>query len=908
MYPYRDRQKHLLLYSGRKTQAIIGCYSPGAPILSCIRGGSASLQETIPMLTLDEIREYAGEDGLSSVLVEESRKKYGANVMTPPEREPLWKQYLKNFDDPIIKILIFAVTISAIVSVIEGSGILDTVGIIIAILLATGISFYNEYHSSREFDILNARRDEMVIKVIRDGNPTALPSREIVFGDRIILEAGDAIPADGWLVVSDELCCDESAFTGESEPSVKETGAKVLKGSFVTAGKGQMLTGAVGDSAEMGVIAATLGIDHATKTPLEAKLEDLAGLISKFGYVMAALICGTLILRGILLGDLTGFDLASAHHLLDYFMLAVVIVVAAVPEGLPMSVALSLSLAMRKMTRANCLVRRMIACETIGSATSVCTDKTGTLTKNQMEVAEASVTAPTKGTKTIPVTPAEWITLNAAVNGTAYLEEREDGRVAVIGNSTEGALLRWLRVNSIDYRHLRTEHPAARQYLFDGNRKRMSTVVELSGRRFLLVKGAPEILSGLCATTPDLSGVSVLASRAMRTLAFAHREITGDDERETGLSWDGYVGIRDPLRDDIAKSVACCQRAGIRVRMVTGDNPETAQAIAREAGIIRGGTVMTGKEFRTLSADNQVGAAKKLDVMARAEPMDKLLLVQALQKAGAVVAVTGDGTNDAPALKHADVGLAMGIAGTEVAREASDIILLDDSFASITSAVWWGRSLYENIQRFLLFQLTINVCACILVFIAPLLGYPEPFTIIELLWINIIMDTLAAFALCSEAPHCGLLGRQPVPRDAPIITPFMWVSILVTSAFLIIGGLVQLGTGFLGGETDAEIGTVFFAAFIMAAVFNGFNCRAMDGKMPEFFKGNPTFFVVMGAIVLVQVIIIQYGGAVFGTVPLTSGTWATIAVAAAVPVLVIGFLIRFLFNRHHAAQPTAAIP
>jgi Ca2+-transporting ATPase len=858
------------------------------------------------MLTLDEIREYAGVDGLTSPAAEESRKKYGANVMTPPERELLWKQYLKNFDSPIIKILLFAVILSAVVSLFSGSSLLDTAGIIIAILLATGISFYNEYRSSREFDVLNAHRDDMAVKVIRDGNPTLVPSRDIVVGDLILLEAGDAIPADSWLLVSDELFSDESAFTGESEPVRKETANKVLKGSFVTAGKGRMIAGAVGDAAEMGVIAATLGIDHATKTPLEEKLETLAGLISKFGYAMAALICGTLVIRGILVGDLTGLNLVTAKYLLQYFMLAVVIVVAAVPEGLPMSVALSLSLAMRKMTRANCLVRRLIACETIGSATSVCTDKTGTLTKNQMEVADASITAPSRPIL-VPKTPAEWITLNAVVNGTAHLEERENGRVIVIGNSTEGALLRWLREHAIDYRKLREEFPAARHYLFDGKRKRMSTVVEIGGRRFLLAKGAPEILSDLCTPAPDLSGVGVLASRQMRTLAFAHREITGTDETETGLVWDGYVGIHDPLRDDIAASVSRCQHAGIRVRMVTGDNPATAQAIAREAGIIQGGTIMTGKEFRELSAEEQVFAAKKLDVMARAEPLDKLLLVQALQKTGAVVAVTGDGTNDAPALRHADVGLAMGIAGTEVAREASDIILLDDSFASITSAVWWGRSLYENIQRFLVFQLTINFSACILVFIAPLLGYQEPFTIIEILWINIIMDTLAAFALCSEAPHPGLLDRTPVPRDARIITPFMWVAIAITGTFLIIGGLLQLGTGFLGGDTEAEIGTIFFAAFIIAAVTNGFNCRAMDGKMPQFFKGNPTFFLVMGGIVIVQVLIIQFGGEVFGTVPLSATEWVTVALAAAVPVLVIGFLIRHAFGWYRAAKKFPAV-
>jgi Ca2+-transporting ATPase len=845
------------------------------------------------MLTFEELRTLAGDSGLTTTQVPAFRKKFGTNAMTPPVREPFWRQYIKKFDDPIIKILLFAVAISAVVSAIMGSGFLDTIGIIIAILLSTGISFFNEYRSSREFDVLNAHRDDVAVKLVRDGHPVSVASRDVVVGDLILLEAGDAIPADGWVYSADGILIDESAFTGETEPAPKNVNSEVLKGTFITAGKGQMIAGAVGDSAQMGVIAASLGIDHATRTPLEHKLEDLARIISKFGYAMAILVSLSLFIRGILTGEVTGFNIESVNNILHYFMLAVVIVVAAVPEGLPMSVALSLSLAMRKMTKANCLVRRLIACETIGSATTICTDKTGTLTKNQMEVVESSVGKP-RHTFNLPSTPAEWVTLNAAVNSTAYLEERE-GKIIVIGNSTEGALLRWLKEQSYDYLQIRAETHVSKQYLFDGNRKRMSTVVHMGGKSWLLVKGAPEILATLCDQQPDLSGVSILASQAMRTLAFAHREISNSDEGETALVWDGYVGIRDPLRENIAQSVATCQNAGIRVRMVTGDNPETAQAIAGDAGILQGGRVMTGSAFRSLSTEEQVTAAQELDVMARAEPMDKLLLVEALQKTGAVVAVTGDGTNDAPALKHADVGLAMGIAGTEVAREASDIILLDDSFASITSAVWWGRSLYENIQRFILFQLTINFCACLLIFIAPLLGYPDPFTIIQILWINIIMDTLAAFALCSEAPHSGLMTRRPVPHDAPIVTRFMGVSIIITGIFIIIGGILQITTGFLGGTTTAEITTVFFAAFIITAVWNGINCRALDGRMPPFFRGNPTFFVVMVAIVIAQILIIQYGGAVFETVPLSLEQWVKIIIASA-SVLVVGFFLRIAFR------------
>jgi Ca2+-transporting ATPase len=668
--------------------------------------------------------------------------------------------------------------------------------------------------------------------------------------------------------------------------------AQVLKGAFITAGKGQMIAAAVGDSAQMGVIAASLGIDHVSLTPLEKKLESLARTISKFGYAMAILLFTSLIIRGMIFGEVTGIDMFTANNVLHYFMLSVVIVVAAIPEGLPMSVALSLSLAMRKMTRANCLVRRLIACETIGSATTICTDKTGTLTKNQMQVVETSVGHPMYTGNTTS-SPAEWVTLNAAVNSTAHLEERE-GKIIVIGNSTEGALLRWLKEQSYDYLQIRGKTQITKQYLFDSNRKRMSTVIHMGGRSWLLVKGAPEILAGLCTQKLDLSEVNVLASRAMRTLGFAHKEIINGDETETGFVWDGFVGIRDPLRDNIHQSVAICQNAGIRVRMVTGDNPETARAIAQESGILQGGTVVTGAFFRTLLEDEQVDSARNLDVMARAEPLDKLLLVKALQKTGGVVAVTGDGTNDAPALKHANVGLAMGMAGTEVAREASDIILLDDSFASIASAVWWGRSLYENIQRFILFQLTINFCACILFFIAPMLGYPEPFTVLQILWINLIMDTIAAFALCSEAPHKGLMSHKPIPQDAKIVTPFMWLSIIVTASFLIVAGILQLATGFLGGITPAEISTVFFAAFIIAVVWNGINCRALDGKMPPFFKGNPTFFFVMAAIVVLQVLIIQFGGSVFNTVPLSFEQWVKI-IGATASILVVGFLIRIIY-------------
>ena len=842
------------------------------------------------MLTRNDIVNLVGDKGLTAPQVTTMRQRFGRNEMTPPKREPLWKQYLKEYDNPIIKILLVALCISFAIAIFHTDTFFDTVGILVAVILATAISFFNEYRSSKEFEVLNAHRDDISVKAIRDGRPNLIPSREIVVGDLILIEAGDAIPADGWVLSSDNLFIDEAVFTGESEPVVKRIDDVASKGSYVTEGKGTLLASAVGDSAEMGAVAATLGIEHSTPTPLEQKLIELARLISKFGYAMALLIGLALFIRGVFIGEITGVNQQSFTAILYYFMIAVVIVVVAVPEGLPVSVTLSLSLAMRKMTRAKCLVRKLIACETIGSATLICTDKTGTLTKNQMEVVASSIGSPSF-TLALPRTPHEWITLNAAVNGTAHLQDH-DGKILTIGNSTEGALLRWLRDHSIDYHHIRREVPAWKQYLFDANRKMMSTVVEIEGKKWLLVKGAPELLASLSNQHVDLAGIKALSSRAMRVLGFAHKEIVDGKEDESGLTWDGYVGIRDQLRDEIADSIASCRNAGIHVMMITGDNIETAKAIAKEVGILTSGSIITGREFRELHEQQRISAARNLEVMARANPLDKLHLVRALQKDGHVVAVTGDGINDAPALKNADVGLSMGISGTDVAREASDIVLMDDSFATITRAVLWGRSLYENIQRFIQFQLTINFSACILAFVAPLLGYPEPFTIPQLLWINIIMDTVAAFALCSEAPHARLLQRSPIPREAHIITPPMWKSIVVTAAFYIIIGLVHLETGFLGGTTIRERSTVFFAAFVIAQVWNGINCRAINAKMPPFFKGNPIFFAVMGIIVAIQVILIQYGGTIFGTAPLSFETWLRIFVLSS-SVLVVGQLLRF---------------
>ena len=844
------------------------------------------------MLPLRDLLALSTRQGLPSPSVRALREKYGKNELTPPHRKALWLQYLSKFNDPIIRILLVAAFLSALIEIAEGGNLIDTLGIVFAVILATSISFLSEYRSHREFEALNAMREDTGVKVIRDGQAATIPMREMVVGDLVLLEAGDAVPADGYLLTGQGIEVDESAFTGESEPVAKASEEVVLKGTWITSGRGQMITGAVGDATRMGEIAAELAEDAAPETPLQLKLRRLATSISRFGYLMAGLIIATLLIQGLIEGVFLGSPADIAQFLLECVMFAVVIIVVSVPEGLPVSVTLSLALTMRKMTRASSLVRRLLACETVGSVTVICTDKTGTLTLNQMEVVVSSVTGP-EFTTGIPSTAAGWITLNAALNSTAELCPRE-GKLMTVGNSTEAALLRWLHHGGIAYQDLRGRYPPGSQDLFDSRKKQMSTVVELCGRSFLLVKGAPEILATSCIPPPDLDQIHELAKRAMRTLAFAHAEVTGGGAPL--LVWDGSVGIRDEVRPDVSDAVSTCRKAGITVKMVTGDSPLTATAIARETGILTTGTVLSGSEFRSLPDKERTIAARTMEVLARSEPSDKLLLVKTLQDQGEVVAVTGDGTNDAPALRHADVGLAMGIAGTEVAREASDIILLDDSFPTIKNAIWWGRALYENIQRFLIFQLTISISAAVLTFLAPVLGFPPPFTIVQLLWINIVMDSLAALALCAESPHPALMKRRPIPKDDPVITPYMKWAILITAVAYILVGMLALSQGIPFMQTAEQQATAFFAGFVVAQVWNGINCRGINGIMPRFFRGNPAFFWIMALILAIQVLIVQFGGAFFSTVPLDLHQWLFL-ILVTLPVILLWPFIRFFVKQ-----------
>jgi len=840
------------------------------------------------------------KDGLSTEEVLDSRIKNGKNELAPPKRIPVWRQYLDKYQDPIIRILLIAVTLSAIVAIIEGNSLIDTIGIALAVILSTSIAFITEFRSNREFDALNAMREDTAVKVVRNKSPTTVPMRDIVVGDTILLEAGDMVPADGFLLQASDIEADESAFTGESEPVGKKENDTALKGSYITSGRGILIATAVGDATKMGRIAASLTEGTRPDTPLQVKLKDLAHLISKFGYLMAGLIIALVLVQDLVLATPPDSVFEIFRIFLHACMFAVVIIVVSVPEGLPVSVTVSLALTMRKMTRAKSLVRRLIACETIGSVTVICTDKTGTLTMNQMEVAASSIEVPVD-VRSLPADSAGWISLNAAVNSTAELDH-VDGQLITVGNSTEAALLRWLHRAGIRYQDIRNAWPLVHQDFFNSKKKQMSTTVALGERQFILLKGAPEIIGAQCSPVPDLTHLHDLAGRAMRTLAFAHGEINSSEPDQVLLTWDGYVGIRDEVRPDVPDAVQTCKDAGITVKMVTGDSAETAAAIARETGILGSGLVMTGPEFRELSDEKRKEIAGDIQVLARSEPHDKLLLVRALQADGEVVAVTGDGTNDAPALKNADVGLAMGIAGTEVAREASDIILLDDSFPTIEQAIWWGRALYENIQRFLIFQLTINISAALLTFIAPLLGFTPPFTIIQLLWINIVMDSLAALALCSEAPHPALMKRKPIPRSASVITPYMVRAILVTAGIYIVAGIGALMLGIPFMHSPQEQASAFFAGFVIAQVWNGINCRGINGVMPPLLKGNPVFFGIMGLIIFIQILIIQFGGAMFGTVPLSLLQWITIGVGT-LPVLLIWPLLRMFQTIHRKSDP-----
>ena len=935
--------------------------------------------------------------GLSAAEAEASRREHGENLLAPPEREPWYKQFFGKFNDPVIRILIIAALISA-----ATGGWVEGLGILIAILLATGLAFLNEFRAGKEFDILNKVNDDTPVKVIRDGGFRQIPKRELVVGDILFLESGEEAPADGKVLEAVNLQIDQSKLTGESDPAVKiserDAAGKavgedtyppflVLRGTAAVEGYGYLEITAVGAATEIGKTAIAAAVQNDSDTPLNRQLGRLGKLIGVVGFLVAAITFSAMTAEGILHGTLVqtaaqwtvsalllaailialaqvwlpvlgdGLELlrgssplpaglrkpglrnqllyllaagavlglglgvmalagvlpGSIHawiapealpRFITFFMIAVTLIVVAVPEGLAMSVTLSLAYSMRRMTAANNLVRKMHACETIGAATVICTDKTGTLTMNRMHVQQAEFPRLSRS----GAADDGFLATVIAGNSTANLSRVDPADPQPIGNPTEGALLLWLDARGIDYAAVRAAFAIECQWTFTTERKFMATRGRTTeGVRLLLAKGAPEILLGLCAARETAEGTAPLTgedrkdlladlkvwqARGMRTLGFAFRENpgSGDDlaEEAKELVWLGFTAIADPVRPDVPAAVANCRRAGIRVKVVTGDNPETAREIGRqirlwEAGESEEGTVMTGPEFAALDEAQTLAAAQRLRIMARARPNDKLKLVRALRASGEVVAVTGDGTNDAPALNNADVGIAMGKTGTSVAKEASDIILLDDSFSSIVNAVMWGRSLYRNIQRFLLFQLTVNAVALTIAMSGPFLGIDLPLTVIQMLWVNLIMDTFAALALATEPPDPKVMEQPPRRNSAFIVTPAMWHGILGGGlVFLVVLAALLLrirGLGLeAGSAAESHQLTVFFCVFVLLQFWNLFNAKRF-GTGESIFRhlaGNRAFLLIAAGILIGQILMVQFGGKVFRTDPLSFLEWAAV--------------------------------
>ncbi|WP_294452651.1 calcium-translocating P-type ATPase, PMCA-type [uncultured Bacteroides sp.] len=839
-------------------------------------------------------------NGLTDQEVIASRQKYGENLLTPPKRPSIWKLYLEKFQDPVIRVLLVAAVFSLIISIIENE-YAETIGIFFAIFLATGIGFYFEYDANKKFDLLNAVGEETPVTVIRNGKVKEIPRKEIVVGDIVILNTGDEIPADGTLVEAVSLQVNEANLTGElmvnktTDPEHFDDEATypsnaVMRGTTVTDGHGTMKVDRVGDATEIGKVARQSTEQSDEKTPLNIQLEKLANLIGRVGFTIATLTF--VIFTG---KDLYAYFTANtvetweqwlqvAQIVLKYFMMAVTLIVVAVPEGLPMSVTLSLALNMRRMLKTNNLVRKMHACETMGAITVICTDKTGTLTQNLMQVHEAQVD------ESNPELVAESI----AVNSTAFLEEKAEGeKPSGVGNPTEVALLLWLNGKGADYISLRENAHTVNQLTFSTERKYMATLVDspVMNKRILYIKGAPEIVMSKCSLSDDKiksynEQLLAYQNKAMRTLGLAYRIIPeGKPEdcaelvAEGGMTFLGIFAISDPIRPDVPDAVKKCQSAGIGVKIVTGDTPGTATEIARQIGLWTENDTernrITGTDFAALSDEEALERVLDIKVMSRARPMDKQRLVQLLQQKGAVVAVTGDGTNDAPALNHAQVGLSMGT-GTSVAKEASDITLLDDSFHSIATAVMWGRSLYKNIQRFIVFQLTINVVALLSVLLGAFFGSALPLTVTQMLWVNLIMDTFAAMALASISPSMDVMNEKPRKRTDFIISKAMQKNIFSTGiCFLIVlMGLMAYMNNSAAGM-DVHNLTIFFTVFVMLQFWNLFNASVF-GTNHSIFKdaGHALGMLSVALIILVgQFVIVTFGGKVFRTEALPLMDW-----------------------------------
>ncbi|MDY2753707.1 MAG: calcium-translocating P-type ATPase, PMCA-type [Blautia obeum] len=856
------------------------------------------------MMSREELLAKTGTDsekGLNPEQVEKSRSTYGTNSFVRQSHESLAKRIWDASTEPMLVMLIFAAIITLAVNITRyftggEYNFLECVGIFAAIALSVVITIITEGKSAKAFEALNKINEDTLIKVIRNGEPQLITQKEIVVGDIIMIETGDKIVADGRLFSSNDLSVDESALTGESLPvkkdaefvcqkstPVAERANMLYSGCFVSAGNGQMLVTGVGNDTEFGQIAQELSSIEKTTTPLQEKLDKLGKQITVLGASAAAIVFAIEVLQFVMNGQLN-LDTVS-----DAFITSIVLIVAAVPEGLPTIVAVSLALNIIKMSKENALVKKMIACETIGCVNIICSDKTGTLTENRMTVQKIY----TGGELIDPEQlKDEMLLKNYCINSNANISE-EDGSWSFIGNPTEGSLLAAAAKAGVDYQELRQAADIVRVFPFSSQNKDMSTIVRENGKEILYVKGNPEKIISLCTGISEEEKeknfhlMEEFQNKAGRLLAFAHKELEGQyndeeqDEVEQGLIYDGFVVISDPLSPDVYESIRNCRSAGIEVKMLTGDNIRTARAIANELHMLDDAHIaVEAADIEKLTDEELKEALKKIQVIARSTPLVKMRVVKLLKEQGNVVAVTGDGINDAPAIKHADVGIAMGIAGTDVTKEASDMVLLDDSFSTIIKAVQWGRGIYENFKRFIQFQLTVNVSSVVVVICSILAGFSAPFTALELLWINIIMDGPPALTLGLEPIRPDLLKHKPTRRNENIISKKMLLRIFVNGIFISVIFMLQHFKNFLGAAPEEEA-TVLFTLFVLFQLFNAFNCRELDDT--PMFKNllkNKLMLGVFLLVLILQGIITQFGAAVFETVPLSAAMWGKMLLTA----------------------------
>ncbi len=849
--------------------------------------------------------------GLTSEEVLRSRALHGNNVITPPEDDSAWQLLAEKFRDPIIRILLFAAALSLAIGFIEGN-FTESVGIICAIILATMVGFLFEWDAQRRFRRLNQVNDDVAVKVVRNDEVMEIARRDVVVGDIVMLESGETVPADGELKESVSLRINESVLTGEPEvgksadPALFDKEATypsnvLLRGTTVSDGYGMMEVTHVGDATESGRVTEQATVTNDAATPLENQLTRLSHIIGKAGVSLAVAIFVIMLGKEMIFGSLLDEEwLVISQEVLRVFMLAVAIIVMAVPEGLPMSITLSLAMSMRRMLKTNNLVRKMHACETMGAVTVICTDKTGTLTQNRMTVKELV---------RYDDLPHRDFAEVVAANSTAFLDKEGN----IIGNPTEGALLGWLSREKENYAALREGAEILDRMTFSTERKYMATLIRsgVSGRKVLCVKGAPEIVGNMCnmeGIAERVAGdLSSFQRAAMRTLAVAWKQTDAADCQtavgEGGLTFAGVAVISDPVREEVPEAVAECLNAGIAIKVVTGDTSATACEIARQIGLWKDGVDgernhITGVEFAAMSDEELLERVGDLKIMSRARPLDKQRLVRLLQQKGEVVAVTGDGTNDAPALNFANVGLSMG-SGTSVAKDASDITLLDDSFSSIATAVMWGRSLYRNIQRFVLFQLTINFAAILICFLGALFETEMPLTVVQILWVNIIMDTFAAMAMASLPPNPEVMKDKPRKRDEFVISKAMGMTLLSCGVVMVVVLMSMLmWWHWVDGEVSVRDLTIFFSTFVFFQFWNMFNAKGFATTHSVFssFKGCREFLLILAAIGVGQIFIVEVGGEVFRTVPLSWQEWGVIIGATSL-MAIGGDVIRTLLRR-----------